>query len=53
MDAFARLFLSFAVVLGCVLATALVVLWRAIRARNMARLEMKRHVQKKEVRGSA
>jgi hypothetical protein len=47
MDVFAGAFLFFAlVVLGCVLAAALLAFWWTIRARNMARLEMKRHVQR-------
>jgi len=42
------------IVLGCVLAAVLVVFWWTIRARNMARLEMKRHVMtEKEVPRSA
>jgi hypothetical protein len=54
MVAFAGSFLSFAlVVVGCILAAALVVFWWTNRARNLARLEMKRHVQKEEVRGGA
>ena len=54
MDVFAGGLLFFAlVVLGCILAAVLVVLWWTIRARNLARLEMKRHVQEKEVRRNA
>ena len=47
MDVFAGLFLFFALVLGCVLASALVAFWWIIRARNIGRVEMKRHVQGK------
>ena len=54
MDVFAGLPLFFVlVVLGCIPAVVLVVIWWNIRARNMARLEMKRHVQAVEVRRSA
>jgi len=53
MDAFGGLFPLLAlIVLGCVVAAALVAFWWTNRTRNMARLEMKRHVQKEEVHRS-
>jgi hypothetical protein len=46
MDVFSGAFLVFCLILLVViLATVLVVSWWTVRARNRARLEMKRHVQ--------
>jgi hypothetical protein len=54
MSVFSGLFQFFALaILGCVLAAVLVALWWNTRARNLDRLEMKRHVQEKDLRGSA
>jgi hypothetical protein len=53
MDAFGGFLPLLAIIVfGCVLAAGLVAFWWTNRTRNMARLEMKRHVQKEEVRRS-
>ena len=54
MSLFTGLFRFFALaIVGCVLAAVFVALWWNSRARNLDRLEMKRHVQDKDLRGSA
>jgi hypothetical protein len=45
-------FIALAIV-GCALAVVFVACWWNTRARNLDRLEMKRHVQEKDLRGSA
>jgi hypothetical protein len=45
-------FVTLAIV-GCALAAVLVAFWWNTRARNLDRLAMKRHVQEKDLRGSA
>jgi hypothetical protein len=54
MNVFTGLFQVLAlVILGCALTAVVVALWWNTRARNLDRLEMKRHVREKDVRGRA
>lgn len=53
MDVFpATLLLVAAIFLGSIPAVALLVYSRSIRSRKRARMELKRHVQKREATGS-
>jgi hypothetical protein len=54
MGAFSGLFLPFVLLfLGCVVAVAVGSFWWTVRARNIDRMQMKRHVQERDMRGSA
>jgi len=52
MDVFPATFLLVAIFLGSIPAVALLIYSHSIRSRKRARMELKRHVQKREATGS-